>query len=78
MINKFIILFKIARKIALSDALKVISKVHKTPIIIKIIFNIFSFSLKKNNEKKMNSTHEERLCESIEAMATTFIKMGQI
>ena len=77
MINKFIILFKIARKIALSDALKVISKVHKPPIIIQIIFNIFSFSLKKNNKKKMNSTDEERLCESIEGMGTTFIKLGQ-
>ena len=63
MINKFIILFKIARKIALSDALKVISKVHKPPIVIQIIFNIFSFSLKKNKKKKLNSTNEERLCE---------------
>ena len=38
MIKKLFILFKIARKLALSDALKVISKIHEPPIIIKIFF----------------------------------------
>ena len=32
MIKKLIILFKIARKLALSDALKVISKFHQPPL----------------------------------------------
>ena len=36
MIKKLIILFIIARKLALSDALKVISKFHQPPLIIKI------------------------------------------
>ena len=36
MFKKLFILFKIARKLALSDALKFISKNHKPPFIIKI------------------------------------------
>ena len=49
MIKKLIILFKIARKLALSDALKVISKFHQPPLIIKIFLNLLSISFSKNN-----------------------------
>ena len=77
MIKKIFILFKIARKIALSDAIKIISKLHELPLFIKIFFAIFSisFSQKKNENQKSND--EERLCNSIEGMGTTFIKLGQ-
>ena len=47
MIKKLFILFKIARKLALSDALKVISKFHQPPFIIKIFLNLFSISFSK-------------------------------
>ena len=77
MIKKIIILIKLARKIAKSDALKVISKTHEPPFLVKIIASIFSFSFSKGSEYKMNSTDEERLCNSIEKMGTTFIKLGQ-
>ena len=77
MIKKIIILLKLARKIAKSDALKVISKTHEPPFLVKIIASIFSFSFSKDSEYKMNSTDEERLCSSIEKMGTTFIKLGQ-
>ena len=77
MIKKIIILLKLARKIAKSDALKVISKIHEPPLLVKIIASIFSFSFSKDSEYKMNSTDEERLCSSIEKMGTTFIKLGQ-
>ena len=50
MLKKILILFKIARKLAQSDALKIISKIHQPPIIIKIFFNIFSISFSKKNE----------------------------
>ena len=60
MIKKIIILLKLARKIAKSDALKVISKTHEPPFLIKIIASIFSFSFLKDSEYKMNSTDEER------------------
>ena len=77
MIKKIFILFKIARKIALSDAIKVVSKVHKLPLFIKVFFGVFSisFSGKKNKEQKLSD--EEKLCNSIEDMGTTFIKLGQ-
>ena len=54
MIKKIFILFKIARKIALSDAIKIVSKLHDLPLFIKIFFGIFSisFSGKKNENQK--------------------------
>ncbi|MDC0200502.1 2-polyprenylphenol 6-hydroxylase [Candidatus Pelagibacter sp.] len=77
MIKKLFILFKIARKLALSDALKVISKFHKPPFIIKIFLNLFSISFSKSNYQSNNLTDEEKLCTSIQEMGTTFIKLGQ-
>ena len=77
MFKKIFILFKIARKLALSDALEIISKTHKPPLIIKIVFNILSISFsKKKNDKKIND-QDDQLCKSIENMGTTFIKLGQ-
>ena len=77
MIKKIFILFKIARKIALSDAIKIVSKFHELPLFIKIFFGIFSISFSgiKNENQKLSD--EERLCNSIEDMGTTFIKLGQ-
>ncbi len=77
MIKKIIILSKIARKLALSDALKVISKKIEVPLIIKIFLTLFSISFSKKNyeDKKLND--EEKLCNSIQEMGTTFIKLGQ-
>ena len=77
MIKKLIILFKIARKLALSDALKVISKFHQPPLIIKIFLNSLSISFSKNNYQSSKLTDEEKLCTSIQEMGTTFIKLGQ-
>ena len=77
MIKKLIILFKIARKLALSDALKIISKFHQPPLIIKIFLNLFSISFSKSNYQSSKLTDEEKLCSSIQGMGTTFIKLGQ-
>ena len=77
MFKKLFILFKIARKLALSDALKVISKQHQPPFIIKILLNLFSISFSKNNYQTNKLTEEEKLCSSIQKMGTTFIKLGQ-
>ena len=41
MIKKLFILFKIARKLALSDALKIISKIHEPPFLMKFVMKIF-------------------------------------
>ena len=77
MITKILTLFKLARKIAKSEAIKIISKTHEPPLLIKIIFNTLSFTFSKDTKKELNSGDEERLCNSIENMGTTFIKLGQ-
>ncbi len=77
MINKIFTLIKIARKVALSDALKVISKIHQPPFFIKLFLNILSISFKKKNNLNNNQSDEEKLCKSLEGMGTTFIKLGQ-
>ena len=77
MIKKLIILFKIARKMAQSDALKIASKVHEPPLIIKIFFQAFSFSFVKKSKKNININSEKMLSDSLQEMGTTFIKLGQ-
>ena len=77
MIRKIFILLKLARKLALSDALKIVSKIHEPPLIIKIFFGIFSISLFGKTNQNLNLSDEERLCNSIQDMGTTFIKLGQ-
>ena len=76
MIKKFIILFKLGRKIAHSDILEIISKFQKPPLAITLLFKFLSisFSPKKKNSHKSEG---ERLSNSLEAMGTTFIKLGQ-
>ena len=77
MLKKIFILFKIARKLAISDALKIVSKTHEPPLGVKIFFNIFSISFSPKTNQLHNLNDEERLCKSIENMGTTFIKLGQ-
>ena len=75
MIKKLITLFKIGRKLALSDALNIISRIYQIPILIKIFFNLLGLFGKKNLNQNYNE--DERLCRSIESMGITFIKLGQ-
>ena len=77
MIKKIFILLKLARKLALSDALKIVSKIHEPPLIIKIFLGIFSISLFGKTKQNLNLSDEERLCNSVQDMETTFIKLGQ-
>ncbi len=75
MIRKIITLFKIGRKLALSDALNIVSKVYKVPVLIKIFFSVLGLFGKKSFNQNYNE--EERLCRSMESMGITFIKLGQ-
>ena len=76
MLRKIFILFRIARRLAKSDAVEIISKIHQPPIIIGTLLNIFSFSFSKKNDSP-DKSDEDKLCESIQGMGTTFIKLGQ-
>ena len=77
MIKRLFILFKLGRKLAKSDALKIATKFNEPPFVIKILFKIIGFSLK--NEKQVNQTENEnqRFSNSLQSMGTTFIKLGQ-
>ena len=77
MIKKIVTLFKIARTLALSDALDVIYKIHQPPLSLKIFFKLFSIKFSKKNNETSNLTDEEKLCNSIQNMGTSFIKLGQ-
>ena len=77
MIKKIFTLFKIARTLAVSDALKIIYKFHKPSLFVRVFFTIFSLSFDKTNSENMNISDEERLCKSIQSMGTSFIKLGQ-
>ena len=77
MIKKLFTLFKITRKLALSDVLSITTKFRKPPTIVKIFFKILSFSFSKKEEINFNISEEERLSNSLQSMGTTFIKLGQ-
>ena len=49
MIKKIITLFKLGRKVAKSDILKITSKFQEPPLAIKILFKVLAFSF---SEKK--------------------------
>ena len=77
MIKRFIILFKIGRKLAQSGILDIFSKFHEVPKSIRLLFYLLSFSLKKRDEINFNIDEKERLSNSLQSMGTTFIKLGQ-
>ena len=77
MIRKLITLFKLARKIAKSDVLKITSKFKKPPLAITILFQVLSFSFEKKEQNNLIADDGERLSNSLESMGTTFIKLGQ-
>ena len=77
MIKKLLTLFKLGRKLAKSDILKVVSKFKKPPLAIKILFQLLSFSFSSQQKTNFNNTEGERLSKSLQSMGTTFIKLGQ-
>ena len=77
MIKKLITLFKLGRKIAKSDILKIASKFKKPPLAVTILFQILSISFEKKEQNNLIEDDCERLSRSLESMGTTFIKLGQ-
>ena len=76
MVNRILRLFKIARKLSTSGAVETINQIHSLPLLITIFFNIISIGSAKKialDKKKPG----EKLCEALEGMGTTFIKLGQ-
>ena len=77
MLKQTILLFKIGRKLAKSEALNIISQNHNPPYLLKIFFLVFGFKFNKDLIKDKNATSGQRLCLSMQQMGTTFIKLGQ-
>jgi len=76
MFKKLFMLFKIGRKLSTSGAISSIYEMYNLPIVIKIFFFIigFNFGDKKNN---YNLSAGTKLCNALQGMGTTFIKLGQ-
>jgi len=77
MIKRLYILFKLGRKLAKSDALKIATKFNEPPFLIKMLFKIIGFSFSNSNEVKKMGSEEQKLSNSLQSMGTTFIKLGQ-
>ena len=77
MIKNIVTLFNLGRKVAKSDILNITSKFQKPPLLVKILFQILSFSFSKKEQIDLNKDEGERLSHSLESMGTTFIKLGQ-
>ena len=76
MFKKLFMLFKIGRKLSTSGAISSIYQIFNPPIGIKILFFVigFSFGDKKTNN---NLSPGAKLCNALQEMGTTFIKLGQ-
>jgi len=77
MINRLYILFKLVRKLAKSDALKLVTKFNEPPFVIKMLFKIIGFTFSNSNEISQVRSEEQKLSNSLQSMGTTFIKLGQ-
>ncbi len=76
MIKRLILLVKIARKFASSGAIDTINQLYKLPLTLRIFFDIISIGSKKKMISHTRSSGE-KLCDALEGMGTTFIKLGQ-
>ena len=69
-------LFKIGRKLSSSGAISSVYEIYNPPIIIKILFFVIGFSFgNKNNNNSLSAG--AKLCNALQEMGTTFIKLGQ-
>ena len=76
MFKKLFILFKIGRKLSNSGVISSVYKIYDVPIIIKFLFFVVGFNF-SNKSQTNNSPSESSLCNALQDMGTTFIKLGQ-
>ena len=75
MLKRVFKLFQIARKLSTSGAIDTINQVHQIPISINLFFSLISIGSK--NTRLQNKNPGKNLCEALQGMGTTFIKLGQ-
>ena len=76
MLKRVFKLFHIARKLSTSGAIDTINQVHQIPLSINLFFNLISIG-SKNIQQDLNRSPGQNLCEALQGMGTTFIKLGQ-
>ena len=76
MIKKLFMLFNIGRKLSTSGAISSIYEIYNPPITIKILFFIIGFNF-ENKKNDNNLSPGKKLCNALQEMGTTFIKLGQ-
>ena len=76
MFKKIYNLLKILRKLSVSGAIETLDQLKPIPMSLKILFNLFAIGSSKKISN-LNKTPGEKLCQSLEDMGTTFIKLGQ-
>ena len=75
MLKRVFKLFQIARKLSTSGAIDVINQVHQVPVSVNLFFSLISIGAK--NTRLQNNNPGQNLCEALQGMGTTFIKLGQ-
>ena len=76
MFKRIFQLFRIARKLASSGAIETVNEIYDIPFVIKLFFDIFAIGSSKKLSNKSKKPGE-KLCDALEGMGTTFIKLGQ-
>ena len=75
MLKRIFKLFKIARKLSTSGTSHTINQLHQIPMPINLFFSFISIGSK--NAHLQNNNPGQNLCEALQSMGTTFIKLGQ-
>ena len=63
------------QKLSTSGAIDTINQVHQIPVSINLFFSLISIGSKNSHLQSNNPG--QRLCEALQGMGTTFIKLGQ-
>ena len=76
MFKRLFALFKIGRKLSTSGATSSIYEIYNPPVSIKILFFLIGFNFKFEKQNQ-NLSSGKKLCDALQNMGTTFIKLGQ-
>ncbi len=76
MLKRVLKLFQIARKLSNSGAIDTINQVHQIPLPVNLFFSFISMG-SRNDHLKNTRNPGQNLCEALQGMGTTFIKLGQ-
>ena len=74
MLKRVFKLFQIARKLSTSGAIHTINQVHQIPVSINLFFSLISIG-SNNTHINIDKNPGQKLCDALQGMGTTFIKL---